>query len=53
MWYFFYLLLFIFLLSFRIHREPAFQHAFALFEDLLDGLKEENEKTPNRGDSRI
>ena len=30
-------LLFIFLLPFRIHREPAFQYAFALFEDLLDG----------------
>ena len=30
-------LLLVFFLPLRIHREPAFQHAFALFEDLLDG----------------
>ena len=28
--------LFVFVLTFRIHREPAFLHAFTLFEDFED-----------------
>ncbi len=42
-------LLFIFLLPFRIHRKPAFQHAFTLFEDFLDGPERGERKDSQKG----